>query len=57
MERPLIGSLVSSYDFRTEGLVKKTMSVTISGEFYHLVSYHNAADVINSQLRTPSEVD
>jgi hypothetical protein len=57
MERQLIGSLVDSYGFKTDGLVKKTMSVTVQGVTHHLVSYYNVGDVLNNQLRTPSQTD
>ena len=57
MERQLIGSLVDSYGFKTDGLVKKTMSVTVQGVTHHLVSYYNVNDVLNNQLRTPSQTD
>lgn len=54
-ERSLIGSLVDSYGFKEDGLVKKTMSVTVQGVHHHLVSYYKVKDVINHVLRTPSE--
>lgn len=53
-ERQLIGSLIDSYGFKVDGLVKKTMSVTVQGVTHHLVSYYNVNDVIQNQLRTPS---
>lgn len=54
MERALIGSLIDSYGFKQDGLVKKTMSVTVQGVTHHLVSYYSVADVTNGTLRTPS---
>lgn len=57
MERSLIGSLVDSYGFKSDGLVKKTMSVTVQGVTHHLVSYYSVGDVINGQLRTPSQTE
>lgn len=54
-ERQLIGSLIDSYGFKPNGLVKKTMSVTVQGVTHHLVSYYNMDDVINRQLQTPSD--
>lgn len=36
----LVGSLIDSYGFKEEGLVKKTISVVIGGVPYHLVSYY-----------------
>jgi hypothetical protein len=57
MERQLIGSLVDSYGFKQDGLVKKTMSVTVQGVTHHLVSYYNVHDVMQNTLRTPSQTD
>ena len=53
-ERQLIGSLVDSYGFKTNGLVKKTMSVTVQGVTHHLVSYYDMDDVKNGLLQPPS---
>ncbi|KAK3621049.1 Global transcription regulator sge1 [Elasticomyces elasticus] len=52
-ERALIGSLVDSYGFRPEGLVKKTMSVSVNGISHHMVSYYKVDDVKNNQLPRP----
>jgi len=52
-ERQLIGSLVDSYGFRSDGLVKKTMSVSINGVSHHLVSYYKLDDVKNRLLIRP----
>ncbi|KAJ9609103.1 Global transcription regulator sge1 [Cladophialophora chaetospira] len=57
VERQLIGSLVDSYGFKQEGLVKKTMSVTVQGVTHHLVSYYHVNDVLTNQLRTPGQTD
>lgn len=56
-ERQLIGSLIDSYGFKADGLVKKTMSVTVSGVTHHLVSYYNVNDVMAGTLRTPSQTE
>ncbi|KIX06408.1 uncharacterized protein Z518_04384 [Rhinocladiella mackenziei CBS 650.93] len=56
-ERQLIGSLVDSYGFKQDGLVKKTMSVTVQGVTHHLVSYYHVNDVLSNQLRTPSQTE
>jgi hypothetical protein len=55
IERALVGSLVDSYQFKPDGLVKKTISVQYRGMQHHLVSYYNIDDVINKRLRTPME--
>ncbi|KAK8035675.1 hypothetical protein PG993_010670 [Apiospora rasikravindrae] len=54
-ERALVGSLVDSYQFKPDGLVKKTISVQYKGMQHHLVSYYNLDDVVNKKLRTPLE--
>lgn len=57
LERALVGSLVDSYGFKDSGLVKKTMSVTVTGVTHHLVSYYSVDDVIRGALTPPSMVD
>lgn len=54
-ERQLIGSLVDSYGFKKDGLIKKTLSVTVAGISHHLVSYYNVKDVMENRLTTPSK--
>jgi hypothetical protein len=54
-ERQLIGSWNDSYDFKPNGLVKKTMNHTVQGVSYHLVSYYNMDDVEDGLLELPSQ--
>lgn len=54
-ERSLIGSLVDSYGFKEDGLVKKTISVTVNGVSHHLVSYYSVNDVMQKKLPNPSQ--
>ncbi|PFH59333.1 hypothetical protein XA68_12510 [Ophiocordyceps unilateralis] len=54
-ERSLIGSLIDSYPFKSEGLVKKTISITYRGVPHHLVSYYSVDDVMSGRLLTPSK--
>ncbi|KAI9147920.1 Global transcription regulator sge1 [Paramyrothecium foliicola] len=54
-ERSLIGSLIDSYPFKTDGLVKKTISVSYNGVPHHLVSYYNVNDVMAGRLQTPTK--
>ncbi|KAK6424321.1 Global transcription regulator sge1 [Oleoguttula sp. CCFEE 5521] len=54
LERALIGSLVDSYGFRPDGLVKKTMSISVNGISHHMVSYYSVDDVKNNNLPRPS---
>lgn len=53
LERSLIGSLVDSYGFRPDGLVKKTMSINVNGISHHMVSYYKVDDVKNNLLPRP----
>ena len=53
LERSLIGSLADSYGFRPDGLVKKTMSISMHGISHHMVSYYKVDDVKNSLLPRP----
>ncbi|QIW98595.1 hypothetical protein AMS68_004113 [Peltaster fructicola] len=53
LERQLIGSLVDSYGFRPDGLVKKTMSISINGISHHMVSYYKVDDVKHNNLPRP----
>ncbi|KAK5689385.1 Global transcription regulator sge1 [Elasticomyces elasticus] len=53
LERSLIGSLVDNYGFRPDGLVKKTMSVSVNGISHHMVSYYKVEDVKNNLLPRP----
>lgn len=57
VERALVGSLVDSYGFKDSGLVKKTMSVMVSGVTHHLVSYYSVEDVLRGVLSPPSMVE
>ncbi|KAJ3506437.1 hypothetical protein NM208_g16075 [Fusarium decemcellulare] len=54
-ERALIGSLIDSYPFKPEGLVKKTISITFQGVPHHLVSYYSVDDVMSGRLATPTK--
>ncbi|ORZ01412.1 Gti1/Pac2 family-domain-containing protein [Syncephalastrum racemosum] len=54
--RQLMGSLSEAYDSKTDGLIKKTMSVVVNNMSLHLVSYYHPDDVVNRRLRTPSSV-
>ncbi|PPJ54607.1 hypothetical protein CBER1_06165 [Cercospora berteroae] len=53
LERSLIGSLVDSYGFRPDGLVKKTMSISVNGISHHMVSYYKVEDVKSNMLPRP----
>lgn len=55
LERSLIGSLVDSYGFRADGLVKKTMSISINGISHHMVSYYKVDDVKHNALARPMQ--
>lgn len=50
VERSLVGSLTTTYKFKRDGLVKKTISL----DGMHMISYYKLDDVIAGRLRTPS---
>lgn len=54
IERSLVGSLVDSYGFKKDGLIKKTMSITVGGQPHHLVSYYKPEDVLAGMFEQPS---
>lgn len=54
IERSLVGSLVDSYGFKKDGLIKKTMSITFNGQAHHLVSYYRPEDVLAGLFEQPS---
>ncbi len=53
-ERHLYGSLIDSYDFKSDGLIKKTVAVRLGSSTLRLVSYYRAADIMGGTLSTPS---
>ncbi|KAL9634662.1 MAG: hypothetical protein Q9164_003960 [Protoblastenia rupestris] len=54
--RGLVGSLVDSYEFKENGLLKKTMTVTVRNVQHHLVSYYSLDDA-KYKLKTPRDDD
>lgn len=53
--RALVGSLVDSYQFKQDGLIKKTISLSYNNITHHIVSYYTIEDVKNGNLQRPSE--
>ncbi|KAI8333507.1 Gti1/Pac2 family-domain-containing protein [Choanephora cucurbitarum] len=56
-ERALVGSLTASntiYNFKEDGLIKKTIRLQINGKHLHIINYYNKNDVLNNRLQTPS---
>lgn len=53
MERQLIGRFADGYNFKPNGLVKKTMSIVFSGCQHHLVSYYTVEAVKQQRLNRP----
>ena len=53
-EKHLYGSLIDSYNFKDNGLVKKTVAVRIGSSSLRLVSYYRASDIVTGRLRAPS---
>lgn len=54
LKRSLLGSLIDSYPFKDDGLVKKTISINFQGVSHHLVSYYTVDDVMSGRLTTPT---
>lgn len=52
--RGLLGSLIDSYEFKENGLLKKTMTVVINNVQHHLVSYYSLDDAKHN-LQTPRD--
>lgn len=56
-EKALVGSLTTlntTYNFKNDGLIKKTIRIMVNGSFLHIVNYYSKHDVLNSLLPTPS---
>ncbi|GAN09198.1 conserved hypothetical protein [Mucor ambiguus] len=56
-ERALVGSLTTTnttYNFKKDGLIKKTIRIMVNGNFLHIVNYYNKHDALNNLLPTPS---
>ncbi|SAM00200.1 hypothetical protein [Absidia glauca] len=53
-EKRLVGSLSDVYNFKPDGLIKKTMSIVVNGSTQHLISYYRPQDIVENKLRTPS---
>ncbi|KAH8193555.1 hypothetical protein TruAng_012279 [Truncatella angustata] len=53
--RALVGSLVDRYDFKKDGLIKKTISLSYNDTTHHIVSYYTIEDVKSNILHRPSE--
>lgn len=53
--KDLVGSLIDSYGFKPDGLIKKPISIQVRGTQHHLVSYYRPKDVINGKFIRPSE--
>jgi len=58
LHKHLVGSLTDSYQFKEQGLIKKTMSVKLSETVvYHLVSYYKMEDCVGNTLkRVPTDL-
>lgn len=51
----LYGSLVNSYPFKSDGLMKKTISMKLDELSWRLVSYYRPEDVRLGHVRPPSQ--
>ncbi|KAK4510975.1 metalloprotease [Mucor velutinosus] len=55
-EKALVGSLKTSFKFKRNGLIKKSISLIVDGVQQHIISYYSKEDVMSSRLRTPSSL-
>ncbi|KAI1420590.1 Gti1/Pac2 family-domain-containing protein [Xylaria sp. FL1777] len=55
LERAYVGSLVDSYQFKENGLIKKTISVQHKGVHHHLVSYYTLEDIKANKLKSVTQ--
>ncbi|KAJ6264749.1 hypothetical protein Dda_0900 [Drechslerella dactyloides] len=56
-DRSLVGSLIDSYDFKTNGLIKKTISIQNDDHRqFHLISYYVPQEVLEGHLHRPTEM-
>ncbi|KAH8193781.1 hypothetical protein TruAng_012052 [Truncatella angustata] len=53
--RALVGSSAGSYQFKQDGLIKKTISLSYNTTTHHIVSYYTIEDVKFNILHRPSE--
>lgn len=51
--RRFCGSLIDTYEFKTDGLLKKTITVEIRGVTHHVVCYYKLSDVLSGTLIRP----
>ncbi|KAK3990609.1 Gti1/Pac2 family-domain-containing protein [Cladorrhinum sp. PSN332] len=54
--REFVGSLTDSYDFKENGLVKKTISISVGGSSHHIVSYYNPIEAAKGHLQDISDL-
>ncbi|KAI8637518.1 Gti1/Pac2 family-domain-containing protein [Parasitella parasitica] len=56
-ERALVSSLTTSnttYNFKRNGLIKKTIRIMVNNNILHIVNYYSKPDALNNLLVTPS---
>ncbi|KAI0757753.1 Gti1/Pac2 family-domain-containing protein [Daedaleopsis nitida] len=56
LEYYILGSWNKGKGLKKNGLMKKTISMTMEGTTYHLISYYYPSDVRSGVLRTPSSM-
>jgi len=52
-DRRLVGSLVDSYGFKPDGLVKRTLTIALNGVSHHIICYYKVSEVKNGNLHRP----
>ncbi|TFK84170.1 hypothetical protein K466DRAFT_234386 [Polyporus arcularius HHB13444] len=56
LEHYILGSWNKGKGLKQNGLMKKTISISIEGTVYHLISYYYPSDVRSGLLQTPSSM-
>jgi Gti1/Pac2 family transcription factor len=54
-DRPYIGSLSDSYDFKPGGLVKKTISFSVRNHTHHVICYYTLEEAKGGMLPRPQQ--
>jgi hypothetical protein len=52
-DRRLVGSLVDSYGFKPNGLVKRTLTISYNGIAHHIICYYKVSDIKDGLFHRP----
>ncbi|KAJ3336788.1 hypothetical protein HDU93_002140 [Gonapodya sp. JEL0774] len=54
MPLPFLGASANTFLYKPDGLIKKTISISLNDVIYHLVSYYSLSDLASGAIRTPT---